>query len=158
MTQSSSTQGKYFEQLEVGQVYTHAVRRTVTEVDNLMFSALTINTQPLHLDEEFSKTSVAGTRMVNSAFTMGLVVGIGTSEISSGTGRKNLAFRDITFPKPVIIGDTLHVETEVIAKHESSEYQQAGIVVFEHRGYNQRGELVAKVGREVLMQKRPNAG
>ena len=95
-----------------------------------------------------------GVTEVDIGATMGLVIGIGTSDMSSGTALKNLAFRDIVFPKPVIIGDTLRAETEVIAKHETTEHPHAGIVVFEHRGYNQRGELVARVGREVVLRKR----
>ena len=153
---SNPIQGKYFEEFETGTVFRHAVTRTVTETDNLLFTVMTMNTQPLHLDEEYSKTeSVAGTRLCNSIFTMGLVIGVGVSEITGSTTVANLGFTDITFPRPVLIGDTLHAETEVVDKRESESRPSAGIVFFEHRGYNQRGELVAKIRRTALMKRRP---
>lgn len=149
--------GKYFEELEIGTVFKHVVRRTVTETDNLLFTVMTMNTQPLHLDEEFSKNSVAGTRLCNSIFTLGLVIGVGVSEVSGGTTVANLGFQEITFPRPVLIGDTLHAETEIKDKRPSESRPNAGIVHFEHRGYNQRGELVAKIARTALMLKKPLA-
>jgi len=148
--------GKYFEELTVGTVFKHVVRRTVTETDNLLFTVMTMNTQPLHLDEEFSKNSVAGTRLCNSIFTLGLVIGVGVSEVSGGTTVANLGFQEITFPRPVLIGDTLHAETEITAKRPSGSRPNAGIVHFEHRGFNQRDELVAKIARIALMLKRPD--
>ena len=149
--------GRYFEQLEVGRTYRHLVRRTVTETDNLLFTVMTMNTQALHLDEEFSKGSVAGTRLCNSIFTLGLIIGVGVSEMSGGTTVANLGFGEIVFPKPVLIGDTLHAETEVLEKRESQSRPNAGIVVFEHRGFNQRDDLVAKARRSALMLKDPGA-
>ena len=152
---SEPVSGKYFDELEIGTLFRHAVRRTVTETDNLLFTVMTMNTQPLHLDEEFSKNSVAGTRLCNSIFTLGLVIGVGVSEVSGGTTVANLGFQEITFPRPVLIGDTLHAETEVMERRVSESRPNAGIVRFEHRGYNQRNELVAKISRTALMLLRP---
>jgi acyl dehydratase len=157
MSHINIVQGKYFEDLEMGAVFRHAVRRTVTETDNLLFTVMTMNTQPLHLDEEFSKNSVAGTRLCNSIFTLGLVIGVGVSEVSGGTTVANLGFTEIVFPKPVLIGDTLHAETEVMEKRPSESRKNAGVVYFEHRGYNQRDELIAKIRRTALMLRRPAA-
>ena len=149
--------GRYFEELHKGDIYRHKLTRTVTETDNLLITTLTMNTQLLHLDEEFCKThSIAGTRLVNSIFTLGVVVGVGVSEVSNGTTVGNLGFKDITFPAPVLIGDTLHAETEVLDKRESASRPTAGIVQFEHRGFNQRGELIAKIHRVALMMKQPS--
>ena len=151
--------GKYFEELEVGAVFRHPLTRTVTETDNLLITTLTMNTQLLHLDEEFAKEhSVSGTRLVNSIFTLGTVVGVGVSDVSNGTTVGNLGFKDITFPAPVSIGDTLRAETEVLTKRESKSRPTAGIVEFEHRGYNQKGVLVAKIHRIAMMMKQPQDG
>ena len=148
--------GKYFEELEIGHVFEHALTRTVTETDNLLITTLTMNTQLLHLDEEFSKEhSVSGTRLVNSIFTLGVVVGVGVSDVSNGTTVGNLGFKDISFPAPVSIGDTLRAETEVLSKRESKSRPTAGIVEFEHRGYNQKNVLIAKIHRIALMMKLP---
>jgi len=151
--------GKYFEELEIGYVFAHPLTRTVTETDNLLITTLTMNTQLLHLDEEFAKEhSVSGTRLVNSIFTLGLVVGISVSDVSNGTTLGNLGFKEIGFPAPVSIGDTLRVETEVLSKRESASRPTAGIVEFEHRGFNQNGLLVARVHRVAMMMKRPAGG
>ncbi len=152
-----STRGLYFEEFKVGDVYKHAVTRTVTETDNLLFSVLTHNTQPLHLDEEFSKGTIHGTRLVNSIFTLGLIIGVGVTELTLGTTLGNLGFEDITFPAPVKIGDTLRAETVIVDKRESKSRTDSGIVYFEHRGYNQKGELVCKAKRAGLMVKNPSA-
>lgn len=154
---TNAVSGKYFEELEIGTVTKHKITRTVTETDNLLFTVMTMNTQPLHLDEEFSKNSVAGTRLCNSVFTLGLVIGVGVTELTGGTTVGNLGFQEITFPRPVLIGDTLHSETEVVDKRDSKSRPDTGIVYFEHRGFNQRGELVAKITRTALMLKRPVA-
>lgn len=146
--------GKYFEELEPGDVYEHAITRTVTESDNLLFSALTHNSQPLHLDEEFSKGSIYGTRIVNSCFTLGLVTGVSVDDLTLGTTMGNLGYEEISFTKPVLIGDTLRAETEIISKRESKSRPEAGIVKFEHRGFNQRGEMVCRIVRNGLMKKR----
>ena len=148
--------GRYYEELNIGDVYPHSIRRTVTETDNLLFSALTHNTQPLHLDEEFAKGEMFGTRLVNSIYTLGFAVGVGVTELTLGTTLGNLGFGQIDFPKPVRIGDTLHAETTVVAKRESNSRSDAGIVEFETRGYNQRDEVVVIARRKAFMKKSPH--
>lgn len=148
--------GKYFEELTVGEVYKHAITRTVTETDNLLFSTLTHNPQPLHLDAEFAKSTIHGGIIVNSMFTVALIVGISVSDLTLGTTLGNLGFEEMTFKAPVRIGDTIRVETEVLAKKESKSKQDRGIVWFEHRGYNQKGELVARAKRLAMMMRRPS--
>jgi len=149
--------GLYFEELEPGMVLRHAVTRTVTETDNLLFTTLTMNVQPLHLDEDFARKSMFGTRIVNSVFTLGVVVGIPVAETTLGTTLGNLGFEEVTFPAPVLIGDTLRVETEVLERRESKSRPDTGIVKIEHRGYNGKDELVCRVRRSGLMMKRPVA-
>ena len=151
--------GRYYEELHPGEVFRHALTRTVTEADNLLITTLTMNTQLLHLDEEFCKThSIAKTRLVNSIFTLGLVAGISVTDVSNGTTVGNLGFKDISFPAPVLIGDTLRAETEVLEKRESASRPEAGIVQFEHRGFNQHDVLVARIHRVALMMKTPAHG
>jgi acyl dehydratase len=147
------TRGKYFDELNIGDVYEHPITRTVTETDNLLFTTLTHNTQPLHLDAEFGKASIHGSIIVNSFFTMAFVVGVSVSELTLGTTLGNLGYEEVTFPAPVRIGDTLKGVTEVVAKRESNSNPDRGIVWFEHRGYNQKGELVCKAKRVALMLK-----
>lgn len=147
--------GLYFEQLEPGLVIEHPVTRTVTETDNLLFTTLTMNVQPLHLDAEFAKASMYGQRIVNSVFTLGVVVGIPVQETTLGTTLGNLGFEEIAFPAPVFIGDTLRVETEILSGRESKSRPDTGVVRFEHRGFNQEGKLVCKVRRSGLMLKKP---
>jgi acyl dehydratase len=147
--------GLYYEELDVGAVIEHAVRRTITEMDNVLFSALTHNPQPLHLDEEYAKATMWGTRIVNSLFTLGLVVGLSVQETTLGTTVANLGFGEVTFPAPVRHGDTIHVETEVISKRESRSRPETGIVELEHRGFNQGGELVCRCRRQALVLRRP---
>ncbi len=147
--------GKYFEDFEVGAVYRHEVTRTITEMDNILFTTLTMNVQPLHLDEEFSKTTMHGQRLVNSIFTLGLVVGVTIIDTTLGTTLGNLGFENVEFPRPVFHGDTIRAETEVLEKRESRSRPEAGIVWWEHRGYNQRGELVCRAKRAGMMLKRP---
>ena len=146
--------GKYYEDLEPGQIYKHSITRTVTETDNLLFSTLTHNTAWLHLDEEYSKTQMFGRRIVNSNFTLSLVAGVGVTEMTLGTTIANLGYTDVKFPKPVFIGDTIYTETEVLGKRESKSRSDAGIVEFEIRGVNQRDELVISLRRAGLMIKR----
>lgn len=146
--------GLTFDEFEVGHVFTHQPSRTVTEADNLLFSALTMNPQPLHLDAEFAKTSHFGQRLVNSIFTLGLVVGLSVGETTLGTTVGNLGFEKVEFPKPVFIGDTITAQTEVIEKRESKSRPEWGIVLFEHRGVNQRGEIVAVCRRAAMMLKK----
>ena len=147
--------GLWFEELEVGRVIHHAIRRTVTETDNVLFSTLTMNPQPLHLDAEFAAGTEFGQRLVNSMFTVGLVVGIAVPELTLGTTVANLGFGRIDFPAPVFHGDTLRVETEVVEARASKSRPDAGIVTFEHRSYNQRDELVCRASRAALMHRRP---
>ncbi|GGG29856.1 MaoC family dehydratase [Rhodococcoides trifolii] len=147
--------GLYYEELEPDLVIKHDVTRTVTETDNLLFTTLTMNVQPLHLDAEFAKGSPYGQRIVNSVFTLGVVVGIPVAETTLGTTLGNLAFEEISFPAPVLIGDTLRVETQILSRRESKSNPATGIVRFEHRGYNQDGKQVCLVRRSGLMSKRP---
>ena len=148
------TTGKYYEDLEPGRTYKHAITRTVTEMDNMMFSAMTYNCAWLHTDEEYCKTTMYGQRIVNSLFTLSLVCGVGVQDMTLGTTQGNLGFSDVKFTKPVFIGDTIYTETEVISKRESKSRPDAGIVEFETRGYNQRGEMVVTLRRQGLMTKK----
>jgi acyl dehydratase len=147
--------GLYYEELEVGRTFQHAIRRTVTEADNTFFSALTHNPAALHLDEEAAKGTEFGQRIVNSVFTLGLMVGISVGDTTLGTTVANLGWDTVRFPKPVFHGDTLRVETEVLSKRDSASRPRNGIVVFAHRAYNQREELVATCERSALMLRRP---
>jgi acyl dehydratase len=148
--------GKYYEQLEVGRIFQHEIRRTLTEMDNVLYSALTHNPAALHIDEEYCrKHTEFGKRIVNSAFTIGLVVGVSVGDTTLGTTVGNLGFEEIRFPAPLFHGDTVRVETEVISRRESASRPNAGIVVFEHRGYNQNEVLVARMRRTALMLKQP---
>ncbi|EME55315.1 hypothetical protein G352_22916 [Rhodococcus ruber BKS 20-38] len=147
--------GLYFEELDPGLVIKHAVTRTVTETDNLLFTTLTLNVQPLHLDAEFAKHSMYGERIVNSVFTLGVVVGIPVQETTLGTTLGNLGFEEIAFPAPVLIGDTLRIETEILSRRESKSRPDTGIVRFEHRGFNQNDKLICRVQRSGLMLKKP---
>lgn len=149
--------GKYFEELEAGQTYRHVPHRTVTEVDNLMFTCLTHNTQPLHLDEEFGKKTMWGGRIVHSLWTLSFVNGVTVTDLTLGTTLGNLGYEEIRFPNPVRIGDTLRSETTILSKRESEKYPNAGIVMFEHVGYNQRDEVVVRAKRAGLMMKKSAA-
>jgi len=149
--------GMYFEDLKPGLVVKHDMTRTVTETDNLLFTALTMNPQPLHLDEEYAKNSMYGQRIVNSVFTLGLVAGIHVADLTLGTTLGNLGFKEVQFPKPVFIGDTLRVESEVIDARESGSRPNAGIVELQHRAFNQRNEVVCVLKRAALMLKRAEA-
>ena len=149
--------GKYYDELEPGMVFRHDVTRTVTETDNLLFSALTHNTQPLHLDIEFCKKTEFGQILVNSTFTFALMIGVTVTDTTLGTTVANLGMDDVVFPKPVFLGDTLRSETEVIEKRPSKSRPTQGVVVFEHRCFNQRGEQVASCKRSALMFMRPNS-
>jgi acyl dehydratase len=147
--------GKWFEELEVGMVLDHAVTRTVTEADNTFFSCLTMNPQPLHLDAAFAAETEFGERLVNSMFTLALLVGMTVHETTLGTTVANLGFDETAFPAPVMIGDTIWAETEVMAARPSGSRPDAGIVTFQHRGFNQHDELVARCTRNALMRRRP---
>jgi acyl dehydratase len=147
--------GMWFEELQPGLTVEHAVRRTVTESDNTLFSTLTMNPQPLHVDAEFSRQTEFGERLVNSLFTLGLVVGISVYELTLGTTVANLSFDTVEFPAPVFHGDTIRVTSDVVAARESASRPNAGVVTFEHRGYNQCDQLVARCVRTALMLRRP---
>jgi acyl dehydratase len=149
--------GFYFEEFTVGQVFKHAIRRTVTETDNVLFSAMTHNPAPLHIDKEYMRTaSEFGEPLMNSFFTLGLIVGISINETTLGTTVANLGLEEASFPSPLFVGDTVHVETEVVAKRQSRSRPTNGIVTFEHRGFNQRDVLIASCRRNVLMLRKPN--
>ena len=147
--------GLYFEEFAVGRVFEHAWTRTVTEVDNVLYSSLTMNVQPLHLDEEFASKTEFGQRIVNSLFTLGLMIGITVNDTTLGTTVANLGMTDVRFPKPVFHGDTLRVQTTVVSVRESKSRPDAGIVEFSHIAINQRGETVAQCIRQALMRKKP---
>lgn len=149
--------GLYFEEFEIGKVYEHAIRRTVTEMDNTLFSCLTHNPQPLHIDHHFSAQTEWGKPLVNSLFTLGVMIGVSVSDTTLGTTIGNLGMTDVKFPKPVFHGDTIRATTEVVAKRESKSRGDAGIVDFHHRCYNQRDELVGECRRQAFMRKKPKA-
>ncbi|MFT4117185.1 MaoC family dehydratase [Bradyrhizobium sp.] len=147
--------GKYFEQFEIGQKFVHEVRRTVTDMDNILFSTLTHNPAAIHIDHEYAKTTEFGRPLINSIFTLGLIVGLSVQETTLGTTVGNLGWEEVTFPKPVFAGDTIRAETTVVALRDSKSRPQQGIVTFEHRGYNQRSELIASCKRAALMLRVP---
>lgn len=140
----------------MGRVVEAATRRTVTETDNVLFTTMTMNPQPLHLDAEFAATTEFGRPLVNSMFTVALVVGLAVPELTLGTTIANLGFSGIEFPKPVFAGDTIRVVTEVVGARPSSSRPEAGIVTFRHEGRNQRGEVVCRATRAALMRRGPH--
>lgn len=146
--------GLYFEEFEPGQVIEHTTRRTVTETNNVLFSTLTLNLAPLHLDAEYSKGTIYGQRLVNSLFILGLVAGITVPETTQGTTLGNLGFNEVKFPKPVFHGDTIRVRTEIVDKRVSKSRDDSGIVTFRHQGINQRNEVVCDAVRVGLMLKK----
>jgi acyl dehydratase len=149
--------GLYFEEFSAGQLFEHALTRTVTEMDNVLFTTLTMNPQPLHLDAEFARTTEFGQPLVNSIFTLGLVIGISVGDTTLGTTVANLGMTNVRFPKPVFHGDTIRAKTQVMAVRRSKSRLDAGIVEFEHEGLNQRGETVALCRRAALMKIRPGS-
>lgn len=150
--------GLYFDELTLGQMFQHPIRRTITETDNVWFSAITHNPAQLHLDEEYCRTETEfGQRIVNSAFTLGLMVGISVGDTTLGTAIANLGWDEVRFPKPIFHGDTIRVESEVAELRESKSRPTAGIVTFIHRAFNQHGDLVAHCRRSGLQRKRPAA-
>nr|WP_294849112.1 MaoC family dehydratase [uncultured Sphingomonas sp.] len=148
--------GRYFDEWTVGETIAHPITRTVTETDNLLITTLTHNPQPLHLDFEAAQATEFGKPLVNSCFTFSLAVGISVGETTLGTLVANLGYDEVKFPKPVFIGDTLRIESEVIALRESGSRPNAGIVTWEHRAINQRGEAVCTFKRSALLQKMPS--
>ena len=149
--------GLYYEQFQVGQRFEHPIRRTVTETDNVLISTLTMNPASVHLDSEWCRTREFGQPLINSVFTLGLMVGISIHDTTHGTTVANLGWEKVTFTQPVFVGDTLHIETTVLALRESRSRPDNGIVTFEHRAYNQRNEQVASCLRTALIYKRPAA-
>jgi len=149
--------GRYFDEWQVGDTVAHPLTRTVTETDNLLISTLTHNPQPLHLDVEAAKASEFGQILVNSCFTFSLVVGVSVAETTMGVLVANLGFDEVKFPKPVFVGDTLRVESEAVALRESQSRPTAGLVTWEHRALNQRGETVCTMKRTALLHKKPAA-
>jgi acyl dehydratase len=147
--------GLYFEEFSVDQVFEHSLTRTVTEMDNVLFTTLTMNPQPLHLDAEFAKTTEFGRPLVNSIFTLGLVIGMTVGDTTLGTTVANLGMTDVRFPKPVFHGDTIHARTTVMSLRKSRSRSDAGIVEFEHIGLNQHDDIVAICRRAALMKTRP---
>jgi itaconyl-CoA hydratase len=149
--------GKYYEELEVGAVIQHELGRTLTETDNVLFNSLTMNTQPLHLNEDFASKTDFGQRIVNGIFTLGLVVGITVGDLTAGTIVANLNYENVSHPHPLFHGDTIYVQTEVIAKRESKSKPDRGIVTLKHVGRNQDGVVCIEVIRSVLFLKRPTS-
>lgn len=147
--------GHYFEEFEVGQAFRHGLTRTITEADNVFFSALTHNPAPLHLDAEYMKHSEFGRPLVNSCLTLAFMVGISVGDTTVGTTVANLGWDEVRFPKPLFHGDTIRVETEVLEVRESKSRPDNGIVIFAHRAYNQHEELVGECKRSALMLRKP---
>jgi acyl dehydratase len=150
--------GRYLESFQVGEVIRHRLTRTVTQMDNMLFSNMTLNPQPLHIDADFcAKETEWGRPLMNSLFTLGLMIGISVNDTTVGTTIANLGMSDVRFPAPLFEGDTVRCETEVMAVRESKSRPDAGIVDFVHRTFNQDGVLVAECRRQAFMRKRPVA-
>jgi acyl dehydratase len=145
--------GKHFEELEVGDIFRHEIGRTITEADNVFFSALTMNPQPLHIDFHAAAKAEFGKPLVNSLLTLGIAVGVSVGETTLGTTVGNLGFDKVEFPKPVFHGDTIYSETEVVEKRDSKSRPEWGIVMFEHRAKNQHGDLVMRCRRAAMMRR-----
>jgi acyl dehydratase len=147
--------GRWFDDWNVGDIIAHEIHRTVTETDNLLFSTMTHNPQPLHLDAEAARASEFGQILVNGTFTFSLMIGLSVGDTTMGTLIANLGYDKLLMPKPVFLGDTLHAETEVIALRTSKSRPYAGIVTFAHRMINQRTEIVCSCLRSALLKRRP---
>jgi acyl dehydratase len=147
--------GLYFEEFTVGQTFKHGITRTITEADNVWFSALTHNPAPLHLDAEYMKNSEFGQPIVNSCLTLAFMVGISVGDTTVGTTVANLGWDEVRFPKPLFHGDTIHIETEVLEVRDSKSRPDNGIVIFAHRAYNQDDVLVGECKRSALMMRKP---
>lgn len=146
--------GKFFDELEVGMTFKHGQGRTVSEMDNLLFCGMTLNPQPLHVNEDFASKSDFGTRIMNGIFTMGLVVGLTVNDLTDGTLVANLSYDHVVHPRPTFHGDTIYAETQVLEKRESKSKPDRGIVRFKHWGRNQKGEVVVELERTALIKKR----
>jgi len=149
--------GLYFEQFVVGQVFIHEIRRTVTDMDNILFSSLTYNPAPIHIDHAYAATTEFGKPLMNSLFTLGLVIGLSVQDTTFGTTIGNLGMAETSFPKPVFAGDTIRAETKVLDVRASKSRPTQGIVTFEHVGYNQRDEVICRTVRGALMMRTPTA-
>ncbi|WP_425905207.1 MaoC family dehydratase [Nitrobacter sp. TKz-YC02] len=147
--------GLYFEQFSVGQRFVHEIRRTVTDMDNVLFSSLTCNPAAMHIDHEYAKSTEFGKPLINSIFTLGLIIGLSVQDTTLGTTVANLGMEETRFPRPVFAGDTLRAESKVASVRASKSRPTQGIVTFEHRGYNQRDEEVVFCRRNALMMRRP---
>jgi acyl dehydratase len=149
--------GKFYEDLEIGMRIDHSLGRTITETDNVLFNSLTMNSQPLHLNEDFSSKTQFGKRIVNGLLTLGIVIGLSVSELTEGTIVANLGYEEINHPRPVYHGDTIYIESEVLDKRESRSKPDRGIVKLRHVGKNQQEQVVCEVERTVLFLKRPSS-
>jgi acyl dehydratase len=150
--------GRYFEDFHTGELIRHGLVRTVTQMDNMLFSNMTLNPQPLHIDAAFcAEETEWGKPLMNSLFTLGLMIGISVSDTTIGTTIANLGMTDVKFPAPVFEGDTIHVTSEIMGKRESRSRPDAGIVDLHHRAYNQNGVLVAECRRQAFMRRAPAA-
>jgi acyl dehydratase len=147
--------GLYFEEFSVGQTFDHPIRRTITEADNVLITTMTHNPASLHLDAEYMKNTEFGQPLVNSCLTLSLMVGISVNDTTHGTTVANLGWDEVRFPKPLFHGDTIHIESEVLETRESKSRPENGIVIFEHRAFNQHDELVGICKRSALMLKKP---
>lgn len=143
--------GKYYDELAVGMILKHKQGRTITEMDNVLFTSLTMNTQPLHLNEDFASQTQFGQRIVNGILTLGLATGLTVAELTEGTLVANLGYENVKHPHPMFHGDTLYVETEVVSKRESKSNPERGLVQFKHTGRNQNGIVVIEFMRTALM-------
>lgn len=150
--------GLFFNDFEVGRTYEHRYHRTVTQMDNMLFSNMTMNPQPLHVDRHFCETETEwGQPLMNSLFTLGLMIGIAVTDLSNGTTIANLGMTETRFPNPLFEGDTVNCTTEVLAKRESKSRPDAGIVEFHHLAFKQDGQIVAECRRQAFMKRRPAA-
>jgi acyl dehydratase len=148
--------GLYFDQFTLQQSFRHEIRRTVTEADNVWFCAATYNPAPIHIDAEYCRTTEFGKPLMNSVFTLGLVIGLSIQDTTLGTTVANLGMSEVKFPKPVFVGDTLRSVTTVVDLRDSKSRPTTGIVTFQHEGFNQRDELICTCLRQALMLRTPS--
>ncbi len=146
--------GKYYDELSVGDHFKHTQGRTITEMDNVLFCALTMNTQPLHINEDFAAKTQFGQRIVNGIFTLGLVIGLSVPDLTDGTIIANLGYEKVVHPNPVFHGDTIYVETDVLDKRDSRSHPEAGVIRLKHTGRKQDGTIVIELERTVLFLKK----
>lgn len=148
--------GLHFEEFEIGQKFVHEIRKTVTESDNSLFCAMTYNPAAIHIDHEYAKSTEFGKPLINSIFTLGVVVGLSVQDTTLGTTVGNLGWEEVAFPAPVFAGDTLRVETSVVALRDSKSRPTQGLVTFEHIGLNQKDEVICRCRRIALMMRKPS--